>query len=134
MDEYTSMVQVWELLCPGVPEEVSRARRWTRDVLSGCPAAEDAELIVSELGTNAVTHTTSRDFRVTIRRTCAAVTITVTDRGDSASTPHLTAPYDNGTHGRGLAVVTQLAADVRVTGNLQGHVVAAHLPTEVAPC
>jgi hypothetical protein len=44
---------------PGFPEEVSRARRWTRDILAGSPLAEDAELIVSELSANAVLHTAS---------------------------------------------------------------------------
>ncbi|CAL2066726.1 protein of unknown function [Streptomyces murinus] len=52
-------VQVWGLSCPGFPEEVSRARRWTRDILRGSPLADDAALIVSELSTNAIRHTAS---------------------------------------------------------------------------
>ncbi|WP_078941475.1 hypothetical protein [Streptomyces cellulosae] len=52
MHEYTSTARVWGLTCPGFPEEVSRARRWTRDILRGSPLAEDAELIVSELSAN----------------------------------------------------------------------------------
>ncbi|MEV6183724.1 ATP-binding protein, partial [Streptomyces sp. NPDC052015] len=59
MHEYTSTARVWGLSCPGFPEEVSRARRWTRDVLRGSPFAEDAELIVSELSANAILHTAS---------------------------------------------------------------------------
>ncbi len=52
MHEYTCTARVWGLTCPGFPEEVSRARRWTRDILRGSPLAEDAELIVSELSAN----------------------------------------------------------------------------------
>ena len=45
MHEYTSTARVWGLTCPGFPEEVSRARRWTRDILRGSPLAEDAEFM-----------------------------------------------------------------------------------------
>lgn len=119
---------------PGFVEEVGCARHWARDVLNGCPCAEDAALIVSELGSNAVTHTTSRDFHVTICRGSSSVTVTVTDRGESTSAPHLTTPHDGGTHGRGLALVCELAAGVRVTRNRHGHSVAAHLCAEVPAC
>ncbi|WP_314176172.1 ATP-binding protein [Streptomyces winkii] len=127
-------MQVWELLCPGRPEEVSRARRWTRDVLAGCPQADDAALIVTELGTNAVTHTSSPDFRVSIRRARSTVTITVSDHGNSATVPLPTTPNAEGTHGRGLFLVTQLAARVRITNHMYGHTVAAHLAPEAPAC
>ena len=39
MDEYTCRELAWELLCPGLPEEVARARRWTRDILTNYPCA-----------------------------------------------------------------------------------------------
>ncbi|MBB1243136.1 ATP-binding protein [Streptomyces durbertensis] len=127
MDEYTSRVRVWELLCPGIPEEVARARRWTRDILTDCPCADDAALIVTELGANAVTHTTSPDFRVTIHRTHQGVTLTVTDRGDSASGPHLTQSAPDDTHGRGLAIVAMLTTELAVARHAHGHTVTAHL-------
>jgi anti-sigma regulatory factor (Ser/Thr protein kinase) len=132
MDEYTSKVQVWELLCPGLPDEIARARRWTRDILTGCPCADDAALIVSELGTNAVTHTASPDFRVTIRRTAQALTLAVTDRGTSTTSPHITRPEADTPHGRGLAIVTLLATDLDITRNPHGHTVTAHLPQQAA--
>ena len=59
MHEYTSTARVWGLTCPGFLEEVSRARRWTRDILRDSPLAEDAALIVSELSANAILHTAS---------------------------------------------------------------------------
>ncbi|MCH6162885.1 ATP-binding protein [Streptomyces marispadix] len=119
---------------PGHVEQVGCARRWAREVLTGCSCAGDAVLIVSELGTNAVTHTTSPDFHVTIHRARGSVTITVTDHGGSTTAPHLAKPYDHGMHGRGLAVVTTLATDVRFTRNAHGHEVAAHLASEVPAC
>ena len=62
MDEYTSRTRVWGFTCPGSPEEVGRARRWTRDILRESSCADAAELIVSELGSNAVLHTASGDL------------------------------------------------------------------------
>ncbi|OEV11443.1 ATP-binding protein [Streptomyces nanshensis] len=118
---------------PEHADQVGHARRWTRDVLAGCPSVQDAVLIVSELGTNAVTHTTSPDFRVT---TCVdenTVTISVTDRGDSVSAPHLAKPYGNGTHGRGLAIVSQLTSAVHVSRTVRGRTVAARLTAEAVP-
>ncbi|MBW1604133.1 ATP-binding protein [Streptomyces sp. JJ66] len=136
MDEYTSMGRVWELLLPGLPEEVSRARRWTRDLLHDTPCADDAALIVTELGANAVTHTTSPAFRLTITRTAEAITIAVTDTGSSDTSPRLYQADDHSTHGRGLSIVTTLAAQLTVTPTPQGHTVTAHLPTEAThrPC
>lgn len=66
MHEYMSMgsVRVWGLTCPGFPEEVGRARRWTRDILSGHACVDDAALIVSELGTNALLYTASAKIGV----------------------------------------------------------------------
>lgn len=134
MHEYMSKTRVWELLCPGRPEEVSRAPRWTRDVLSDCPHADDAALIVTELGTNAVMHTASPNFRVTIRLARATVTITVSDHGKSATVPRPKTPTGHTTHGRGLFLVSQLAAHVRISNHPYGHTVAAHLAPKAPAC
>jgi len=49
---------------PGCPAEVGLARAEVARYLRGCPVVDDAILIVSELATNAVTHSASgqRDF------------------------------------------------------------------------
>ncbi|MGD9483645.1 ATP-binding protein [Streptomyces sp. TRM70308] len=121
--------RIWELLLPGIPEEVSRARRWTREVLSACACADDAALIVTELAANAVTHTASPAFRVTICRTDEAVTLAVTDTGHTATTrPHVTHADDASTHGRGLHIAATLATDLTVTRHDYGHTVTARLP------
>lgn len=132
MHEYMSTVRVWELTCPGFPEDVSRARRFTRDILHGIPCADDAALIVTELGTNAITHTASAhgSWRLTIARTSGTVTLSVTDSGDTPTTPHLRHPDAAATTGRGLALVAAFAATVQVHGHTDGHTVTAELPTQ----
>jgi anti-sigma regulatory factor (Ser/Thr protein kinase) len=133
MHEYTSKVRIWELTCPGLFEEVGRARRWTRDILSGTPYADDATLIVSELATNAVQHTASGSegeaFALTLTRTSDSVTITVTDSGGTRTTPHVQSPDQDTPHGRGLALITLLAHRVEIHGDELGHTVTAELCT-----
>lgn len=142
MDEYTSWMQVWELSCPRLPGEVGRARRWARDILRDNPCADDAALIVTELGANAVTHTTGSAFRVTITRAAEAVTLSVTDTGATTTHPRITYPDEETTHGRGLAIVTALAVALEIHHDGHGHTVTAHIPTsapqpaarEAQPC
>ncbi|WP_344259152.1 ATP-binding protein [Streptomyces sodiiphilus] len=90
-----SSERVWEYSCPGLPEEVARARRITRDVLVDTPYADDAGLIVSELGANAITHTASakHGFRLTITRAPeGTVTLAVTDTGGTGAIPEIKQP------------------------------------------
>lgn len=121
---------------PGGPEEVGRARRWTRDVLRDSPCADDAALIVTELTANAVLHTSSggggqavRTFFVSLAVSPAAVSISVTDTGGTKSAPTVEHPGAEETHGRGLAMVTALAHHVETCGDQHGHTVTAHLAT-----
>src|SRR5690349_11952368 len=85
MDEYMSSVKVWGFTCPGSPEEVGRVRRWTCDILRGCACVDDAVLIVTELGANALLHTASGEpagtFHVALAVTGHIVSISVTDSG-----------------------------------------------------
>jgi anti-sigma regulatory factor (Ser/Thr protein kinase) len=131
MDEYTSRVRVWGFTCPGSPEEVSRARRWTRDILHDSPCADDAELIVSELGANALLHTVSGDatgtFHISLALSDHVVSISVTDSGGVKTAPQVEHPSDEDTHGRGLGMVSALAHRVETHGDEQGHTVTAHL-------
>lgn len=125
--------------CPGSPEEVARARRWTRDVLRDSPCADDAALIVSELAANAVLHTSSGDgsaggegrdggtFHVSVAVSAAVVSISVTDSGGTKSSPTVERPGAEDIHGRGLAMVTALAHHVETRGDRNGRTVTAHL-------
>ncbi|WP_431784470.1 ATP-binding protein [Streptomyces chumphonensis] len=130
MHEHTSTGHVWELLLPGLPEEVGRARRWTRDVLRGCPCADDAALIVTELGANAVTHTNGPAFRVTITRADQAVSVAVADAGNTTTSPRVTHADESSTHGCGLHIAALLATDLTITRDHHGHTVTAHFATK----
>jgi anti-sigma regulatory factor (Ser/Thr protein kinase) len=69
---------------PGSADQVRRARQFVGQVLGGCPAANDAVLLTSELVTNAVTHTASGrggKIVVTIYRADTRVRVEVRDGG-----------------------------------------------------
>ncbi|MFF4588626.1 ATP-binding protein [Streptomyces sp. NPDC001388] len=135
MHEYTSMTRVWGLSCPGFPEEVSRARRWTRDILRGSPFAEDAELIVSELSANAILHTASgRDqgsFHLAVAVSAQVIAVSVTDDGGTATAPKVEHQDQDAEGGRGLGMVSSLAHRVVVHDSETGHTVTAELFTDV---
>ncbi|MFF3512832.1 ATP-binding protein [Streptomyces sp. NPDC002573] len=128
---------------PGEPQQLRAARSWTRATLNGHPHSEDAELIVTELGTNALMHTASGDpagaFHVTLTVSELIVTIAVTDSGDAKTSPAVQHPSPNATHGRGLGMVAALAHRVLVHGDDSGRTVTAELrvPAELqesSPC
>ncbi|MFJ6528053.1 ATP-binding protein [Streptomyces longwoodensis] len=133
MHEYTSTARVWGLSCPGFPEEVSRARRWTRDILRGSPLAEDAELIVSELGANAILHTASGrehgSFHLAVAVTDQVVAVSVTDDGGTTTAPKVEHQDQEAEaeHGRGLGMVSAIAHRVVVHDSDHGHTVTAEL-------
>jgi anti-sigma regulatory factor (Ser/Thr protein kinase) len=137
MHEYTSTARVWGLSCPGFPEEVSRARRWTRDILRGSPLAEDAELIVSELSANAILHTASgRDrgsFHLALAVSAQVVALSVTDEGGTGSAPKVEHQDQEAEHGRGLSMVSALAHRVIVHDSHGGYTITAELLTDGHP-
>ncbi len=51
----------------GAPESAGRVRAGLRQFLAGCPRADDAVLIASELAANAVLHSASRGESFTVR-------------------------------------------------------------------
>ncbi|MFM9444899.1 ATP-binding protein [Streptomyces acidiscabies] len=131
MHEYMSQVQVWGLSCPGFPEEVGRARRWTRDVLRGSPFVDDAELIVSELSANAILHTASGleagSFHLALAVSDQVVTVSVTDHGRTGTAPKAEHQKQDAEHGRGLEMVSAIAHRVVVHRSGQGHTFTAEL-------
>ncbi|WP_327429491.1 ATP-binding protein [Streptomyces sp. NBC_01236] len=135
MHEYTSTARVWGLTCPGFPEEVSRARRWTRDILRGSPLAEDAELIVSELSANAILHTASGQasgtFHLALAVSPQVVALSVTDDGGTGAAPKVQHQAEDAERGRGLGMVTAIAHRVVVHDSQNGHTVTAELFTDV---
>ena len=131
MHEYTSTARVWGLTCPGFPEEVSRARRWTRDILRGSPLADDAELIVSELSANAILHTASGresgSFHLAPAVSSQIIALSVTDDGGTGTAPKTVHQDQDAEHGRGLGMVSVIAHRVVVHESDGGHTVTAEL-------
>lgn len=110
-----------ETFC-GHPAEARAARRFVAKSLNGCPAADDAILLVSELATNAITHSASGQggsFTVTVTHRVGDVRVEVADQGG------VWASSENGRNenGRGLLVVFTLARACGITGNESGRVV-----------
>lgn len=126
-------LRVWGLTCPRSIEEVSRARRWIRDLLADTPHADDAELIVSELATNAIVHTDpahgAGTFHIGLARSDLVLVISVTDPGGTRSTPHTVHAPDDATGGRGLAIVQALADTLTIHGTQRSRTVTASLLT-----
>ncbi|MFG2777796.1 ATP-binding protein [Streptomyces prunicolor] len=135
MHEYTRTARVWGLTCPGFPEEVSRARRWTRDILRGSPLAEDAEVIVSELSANAILHTASGreagSFHLVLAVSSQVVALSVTDGGGAGTAPKVEHWDQEAEHGRGLGMVSAIAHRVVIHDSDGGHTVTAELLTDV---
>lgn len=100
-------------------------------MLDGHPCSEDAALVVTELGTNAVVHTASGNsggtFHVALTVSPLAVVIEVTDSGTSETSPRVQRPTLESTHGRGLGMVAALADRVRIQGGDPGRTVTAEL-------
>ena len=51
----------------GRPDQVRKVRAAVAAHLAGCPAADDAVLILSEIASNAITHSNSKDEFFTVR-------------------------------------------------------------------
>ncbi|MGW6707953.1 ATP-binding protein [Streptomyces sp. NPDC054956] len=103
-------------IVPRGPRAPSRARARLREQLAewgvGPEPAETAELLLSELVTNAVRHARAphgRDIGVRLARYGGVLRVEVTDAGPAVTlAPHAAAEWDE--WGRGLAIVAALAA------------------------
>jgi anti-sigma regulatory factor (Ser/Thr protein kinase) len=96
---------------PGRPDQVARARDFTRRTLGPCPVIEEAVLLVSELVTNALEHTATGVgglFDVTILGGEGSALIAVTDNG-SDRVPVCGALDPAAEAGRGLGLVEFIA-------------------------
>jgi anti-sigma regulatory factor (Ser/Thr protein kinase) len=96
----------------GDPDAPARGRHALSEILDGWgfaePAREDVLLVVSELVTNAVLHG-AEPIVVTVVRAAERVRVEVTDGATDAS-PHSNRVPPEAETGRGLSVVTRLAA------------------------
>jgi anti-sigma regulatory factor (Ser/Thr protein kinase) len=105
------------------PETAGRAREWARIAVTQWgidgSSADDVELIVSELVTNAVVHA-SGPIRADLRIGAGNLRIEVHDGGPA---PVRTAHLDSGVHGRGWVITEALAATSGMD-TAPGHTVA----------
>lgn len=118
----------------GSPASVTEARRFVTTFLAAWPVVDAAELIVSELATNAIRHSNSRRFggrfHVEIRAELDRVWLGVTDEGGPAA-PVMHSPGDEEEGGRGLLLVTTLADSCGVLGGVEGRTVWAVMLVDV---
>jgi anti-sigma regulatory factor (Ser/Thr protein kinase) len=107
---------------PGRPENVRHVRGILAELLHGCPAADDAVLLVSELCSNAVLHSNSGDpggeYVVRAELHDDWVWVEVEDQGGKWKTKK--ARIDG--RGHGLDVVRTIANDSGIDGSEHGRV------------
>jgi anti-sigma regulatory factor (Ser/Thr protein kinase) len=110
---------------PGSGDQVARARLFVGQVLGGCPAADDAVLLTSELVTNAITHTasgTGGKVVVTVYRADTRVRVEVRDDGSDQVPAVCT--YDKAEEsGYGLGLVELIAHCWGYRGGQRGRIV-----------
>ncbi|SDH79473.1 ATP-binding protein [Nonomuraea jiangxiensis] len=113
---------------PGTRAQISEARQFVTSYLGDHLETDTAQLIVSELATNAIRHTRSGlpggRFGVTLHAGSTLLILAVHDEGGS-STPHLCRAEDEDQSGRGLCLVETLSARWGVHGDNAGRTVWA---------
>lgn len=105
---------------------LARLREWGIDEV----ACDDAQLVVSELFTNAVRHTDSDKVSCQLRISAVALRIEVADQGHTPTEPRARCSGADEESGRGLLLVGALsqAWGVRPDDTGRGRVVWADLP------
>ena len=129
--------QTWAREFPARADQVGRARKFLALALEGCPVADDAVLVLSELASNSVLHSGSRrpGGAFTVRAEVQYgdhVRVEVHDEGG----PWAGRPSTGDGRPHGLAIVRSLAADSGTDGNaLTGWIAWARLdwPPAVSP-
>ena len=104
------------IVLPGIPESVPVARLRIRAALGSCGLgeyADDAEIITSELVTNAVRHACSNDTEtigITLTHAGSPATVTIAVLDCSPHGPVRCGTPASGEQGRGLQIVEALSA------------------------
>jgi anti-sigma regulatory factor (Ser/Thr protein kinase) len=111
---------------PGRPDQVAAARDFVRQTIGPVPVLDEAVLLVSELCTNALQHTSSGEggtFEVVVLRDRRVVRVDVRDNGSGhVPTAHAVDSFSEA--GRGLGLVDLIAdrwgyiAEFQSGGNL----------------
>ena len=97
---------------PATPAHVRDARHFLADILQGHPKADDAILCLSELASNAIVHSRSRQpggsFTVRAQLNGQLLRVEVCDQGGLWHSPGRASADEQ--NGRGLLIVGQLAS------------------------
>jgi anti-sigma regulatory factor (Ser/Thr protein kinase) len=112
---------------PATPESVTQARRFVTETAlewGFAQLVQDAQLVVSELGGNAVRHAHS-EFTVVISESDSSIRLAVSDL--SHEVPKKQHPAHDSSSGRGLMLVGALATEWGVEQSRDGKVVWAEL-------
>jgi hypothetical protein len=116
----------------GSAPSITEARRFVTALMHGRPMVDEAELIVSELATNAIRHTASGRFGgrflVSVQARPEQLWLGVHDEGGPFS-PKVFRPCPEGESGRGLLLVAGLSVNWGVWGDDHGRTVWAILST-----
>lgn len=102
---------------PAVPAQVRAARRFLAAILAGCPVADDVILCLSELASNCVVHSASREpgGQFTVRVEVAESHYVRIELHDDGGPWIQQASADDRPHG--LDIVRGLAAEFGVSGD-----------------
>jgi anti-sigma regulatory factor (Ser/Thr protein kinase) len=108
-----------EVRVPAQTDELSGLRRIVREYVDSAggdrSTADDLELVVSELATNVIEHTTSPTITITIERTSQAWMIEVSDVEDPfVLSDAAVLPAISERAGRGLFVVRSLVDELEI--------------------
>jgi serine/threonine-protein kinase RsbW len=118
---------VVDLLTPADTAQLSEIRRRVRAYVvesgGGDDVADDLELVVSELATNVIEHTTSPTLTIRMAKTPDHWILDVADVDDLSILDHVELPDRNEVTGRGLFVVASLVDDVRIVDDGARHAV-----------
>jgi hypothetical protein len=113
---------------PGEERQLRTLRRWLSSLLPECTARDDVIAVATELSSNAIRHTASGQggcFGVEVTWHGPVIRVTVADRGAPQEPRVFQDPMAE--HGRGLLVVSGLAARSGVCGGEHGRQVWADI-------
>ena len=119
MDDTRARVpDVLEIRSEADPAELSTVRRRIRDYLNDVGTAseivEDIELVVSELATNVIEHTTSTSLTILVGRVDDDWYVDVADVDDLSILDEVALPNMTEPAGRGLFVVSSIVDDIQI--------------------
>ena len=114
-----------DLHAPADTAQLSEIRRQVRAYVAEAggddDTADDLELVVSELATNVIEHTTSPTLTIRVEKTLDDWILDVADVDDVHILDHVSLPDRGEVTGRGLFVVASLVDELRIVDDGSRH-------------